>query len=264
MDVSTLSKELKLEVEKLMLKARMQYEDDKIEFTGLLMETLGPIMKAAIRADESFSKWYAGNDFLSMWRFLKNFYIKGVMLDVDEIKYELWHSNQGNKSFDEYILGLEHKLQVLKVNKEEVTEKDLFLIFLKGLNVKTYSECITRMGETKGTELYPSTYVDAKERVKVWGRLRGVDSSRNFEGVSKEYSVYVTKASGKVVKCYRCGDSHLIKDCPLTDERLRCDKCDQRGHVTEMCALQKFRFKDNRKTTNYGLACMVHEDDVVF
>lgn len=236
-----------LEEAKLTMKDKRDYEKDKITFTGILVDSLGPSIESALRADKDFEDNYVKNDFLKIWNFLKDFCVMSVMLDVDDLKFGLWHTEQGNRSFDEYVLDLEHKTKYLKANKEQLEDKDLVLIFLKGLDPSRYSECIAEIRAEKGTATYPTTYVQAKDRVRVWGRLRSVESASmgdvTIKGVGQ--AALVAKSNEKGQKCNRCGETHETKLCPYDYMDMHCDKCDKYGHKTE-CHKSHFKGKKTK------------------
>jgi hypothetical protein len=229
---------LQMEVEeaKLMLKDKRDYETNKVSFTGILMCSLGESIEAAIRAEGLFSDWYQKNDYLQIWLKLKDYCVKSVMMDLDDVKYALWHSKQGTRSMDEYILEMENKMKILGDNGEKIEDEDMVLIFIKGLDEERFKEYIAEVRAWKGTKGYPEDYVQAKDKFKLWGGLRGLNGKceDNTRGKTRKETPIETVMEVKVRKCQRCGGNHYKSECGLSGD-VKCTNCGKRGHVSKVC-----------------------------
>jgi hypothetical protein len=225
---------IELEEAKTVIKERSEYQTNKIEFTGIIMESLSPVMEASIRSEAHFESWYNDNDYLSIWKALKDLCIKSVMSDVDDIKYQIWQTKQRESTFEEYVLKLEHYMKVLKDSNEMISESDLVLLFIKGLDKNRYHELVAEIGSAKGTADYPDSYVKAKERVRIWGKLRGVEAK--IEPKFEPRTAFVSKSerTGKF-KCFRCGGDHHVRECDIKRHEAKCSVCGKDGHLAKAC-----------------------------
>jgi hypothetical protein len=67
---------IQIEEAKLVMKEKREYELNKIKFTGVIMDSMGSTIECSLRAEEEFDVKYNTNDYLGLWKMLKNMCIK--------------------------------------------------------------------------------------------------------------------------------------------------------------------------------------------
>jgi hypothetical protein len=110
-----------------------------------------------VRADERFKEYYDGNKVLKLWSMLRDLCTKDAMQDLGVVKYALWNTKKGKRSFEEYVLEIEQLLKSLSCGNVVMTEEDQVIIFVQGLDRTRYGEFVANIKVKKGTEGYPDT-----------------------------------------------------------------------------------------------------------
>nr|KYP35246.1 Transposon Ty3-G Gag-Pol polyprotein [Cajanus cajan] len=179
--------------------------------------------------------------------FMEKYYSESVR-HAKEAEFLRLH--QGGLSVSEYALRFEH---LARFYSQAISEAWKCRKFAEGLKYEL-KKVVVPMAITE----FPALVEKAKivERLEGGGRViraaEGSTGSRRGSGSQgKPYDrpqphqrgpvvrqpVETTRGGGQgggsALRCYRCGGSHLIKDCPHT--KSRCFRCQQMGHVSFNC-----------------------------
>nr|KYP57285.1 hypothetical protein KK1_003544 [Cajanus cajan] len=163
---------------------------------------------------------------------------------------EFMRLHQGGLSVSEYAMRFEH---LTRFYSQTISEAWNCRKFAKGLKYEL-KKVVVPMAITE----FPALVEKAKivERLEGGDRVirategpagskRGGGSQRkpydrpqSQQGgpVSRQFSSTASggrQSGGATLRCYRCGGSHLIRDCPHTESR--CYRCQQMGHLSFNC-----------------------------
>ncbi|XP_020205195.1 uncharacterized protein LOC109790454 [Cajanus cajan] len=179
--------------------------------------------------------------------FMEKYYLESVR-HAKEAEFLQLH--QGGLSVSEYALRFEH---LARFYSQAISEAWKCRKFAEGLKYEL-KKVVVPMAITE----FPALVEKAKivERLEGSNRvIRAVEgpsgSKRGSGSQGKLYDRPQPQQRGPVIRqpaetargggqgggaalrCYRCGGSHLIRDCPHTESR--CFRCQQMGHVSFNC-----------------------------
>nr|KYP40322.1 Transposon Ty3-I Gag-Pol polyprotein [Cajanus cajan] len=145
---------------------------------------------------------------------------------------EFLRLHQGGLTVSEYAMRFEH---LARFYSQAISEAWKCRKFAEGLKYEL-KKVVVPMAITE----FPALVEKAKimERRGGGSQRKPYDRPQSQQGdpVSRQSSSTASggrRSGGATLRCYRCGGSHLIRDCPHTESR--CYRCQQMGHLSFNC-----------------------------
>ncbi|XP_020208440.1 uncharacterized protein LOC109793389 [Cajanus cajan] len=154
--------------------------------------------------------------------FLEKYFPESVR-HAKEAKFMRLH--QGRMTVSEYAMKFKH---LARFYSQGIAEAWKCQKFAGGLEYDL-ERVVVPMAITE----FPALVEKAEAIERLGGGSRG---GKTVEGPSGQPSGTAGgggQGGGATLRCYRCGGSHMIRDCPHTENR--CFRCQQMGHVSFNC-----------------------------